>query len=138
MIVGAGIVGVSAALTLAERGVGVTVIDRGDVGSEASGVNAGSVAGGGWGTATTADGRAAKRELEVSLKMGSRERYLDLVDTRGHDIGLDRSGSLMTIRTPEEWAWAAAVVEEKFVEMTGDNGKAILDQMKADIEAVTQ
>jgi TRAP-type C4-dicarboxylate transport system substrate-binding protein len=30
---------------------------------------------------------------------------------------------------------AAAMVEEKFVEMTGDSGKAILDQLKADIEA---
>ncbi|MDH3662659.1 MAG: TRAP transporter substrate-binding protein DctP [Alphaproteobacteria bacterium] len=33
---------------------------------------------------------------------------------------------------------AAAVVEEKFIEMTGDSGKAILDQMKADIEAASQ
>lgn len=32
---------------------------------------------------------------------------------------------------------AAGDVEEAFVEMTGDSGKAILDQMKADIEAVT-
>ena len=32
---------------------------------------------------------------------------------------------------------AAAVVEEKFVEMTGDSGQAILDQMKADIEAAS-
>ena len=31
---------------------------------------------------------------------------------------------------------AAAEVEETFVEMTGDSGKAILDQMKADLEAV--
>ncbi|TCK06111.1 TRAP transporter substrate-binding protein DctP [Marinobacterium mangrovicola] len=32
---------------------------------------------------------------------------------------------------------AAKQVEEKFVEMTGDSGKAILDQLKADLEAVT-
>jgi TRAP-type C4-dicarboxylate transport system substrate-binding protein len=32
---------------------------------------------------------------------------------------------------------AASVVEDKFVEMTGESGKAILDQMKADIEAAT-
>jgi TRAP-type C4-dicarboxylate transport system substrate-binding protein len=30
---------------------------------------------------------------------------------------------------------AAKVVEDKFIEMTGDSGKAILDQMKADLEA---
>jgi len=33
---------------------------------------------------------------------------------------------------------AAVEVEKKFVEMTGDSGKAILDQMKADLEAVSQ
>ncbi|SFN54425.1 tripartite ATP-independent transporter solute receptor, DctP family [Cohaesibacter marisflavi] len=32
---------------------------------------------------------------------------------------------------------AAAKVEAKFIEMTGDSGKAILDQMKADLEAVS-
>ena len=30
---------------------------------------------------------------------------------------------------------AAAQVEAKFIEMTGDSGQAILDQMKADLEA---
>ncbi len=33
---------------------------------------------------------------------------------------------------------AAPIVEKKFVEMTGDSGKAILDQMKADLEAVSK
>ena len=32
---------------------------------------------------------------------------------------------------------AAEEVEAQFIEMTGDSGKAILDQMKADLEAVT-
>jgi hypothetical protein len=31
---------------------------------------------------------------------------------------------------------AAAAVEATFIEMTGDGGKAILDQMKADLQAV--
>jgi tripartite ATP-independent transporter DctP family solute receptor len=33
---------------------------------------------------------------------------------------------------------AGEKVEDRFVEMTGDSGKAILDQMKADLEAVTE
>jgi TRAP-type C4-dicarboxylate transport system substrate-binding protein len=33
---------------------------------------------------------------------------------------------------------AAAEVEAKFIEMTGDSGKAILTQMKADLEAAKQ
>jgi len=32
---------------------------------------------------------------------------------------------------------AGAQVEETFLEMTGDGGKAILDQLKADLDAVT-
>ena len=33
---------------------------------------------------------------------------------------------------------AAAQVEAKFIEMTGDSGKKILDQMKEDLKAATQ
>lgn len=69
VVIGAGIVGTSAALTLAERGVSVTVLDRGSVAGEASGLNAGLIGGGGWGD---------RPDVEVTLKMGSRQRYLDL------------------------------------------------------------
>jgi hypothetical protein len=31
---------------------------------------------------------------------------------------------------------AATAVEDAFIEMTGDSGQRILDQMKADLEAV--
>ncbi|MGH1489146.1 MAG: NAD(P)/FAD-dependent oxidoreductase, partial [Acidimicrobiales bacterium] len=43
--------------------------------------------------------------------MGSLERYVDLVEQRGHDIGLDRTGTLTLLRTEEEWRWASATVE---------------------------
>ena len=33
---------------------------------------------------------------------------------------------------------AAADVEKKFIEMTGDSGKKILDQLKADLKAAAQ
>ncbi len=102
VVIGAGIVGVTAALTLAEDGVEVVVVDRGSVAGEASGLNAGVIGGGGWGD---------QPDVDVALKMGSRERYLDLVDERGHDIGLDRTGTLTLIRTEEELAWAMASIE---------------------------
>ena len=102
VVIGAGIVGTSAALTLAERGVSVTVLDRGSVAGEASGLNAGLIGGGGWGD---------RPDVEVTLKMGSRQRYLDLAQERGHDIGLDLTGTLTLIRTEAEWDWAAAMVE---------------------------
>ena len=101
-MVGAGIVGVNAALTLAERGADVTVIDRGPVAGEASGLNAGLIGGGDWGHAPT---------IDVVLRMGSRERYLDLVEQRGHSIGLESNGTLSLIRTDAEWQWAESTVE---------------------------
>lgn len=102
VVIGAGIVGTSAALILAERGVDVTVLDRGSVAGEASGLNAGLIGGGGWGD---------RPDVEVTLKMGSRQRYLDLAQERGHDIGLDLTGTLTLIRTGAEWDWAAAMIE---------------------------
>ena len=33
---------------------------------------------------------------------------------------------------------AGKQVEDRFIEMTGESGKKILDQMKADLEAVTE
>ncbi|WP_432696956.1 TRAP transporter substrate-binding protein DctP [Marinobacterium sp. YM272] len=47
----------------------------------------------------------------------------------------------VTVLTEEQRApfkAAAKQVEAKFIEMTGDSGKAILEQMKADLEAVMQ
>jgi len=101
-VVGGGIVGVSAALTLAESGVDVVVVERGSVAGEASGLNAGVIGGGGWGH---------RPDVDVALKMGSRERFVDLAEGRGHDIGLDLTGTLTLIRTEEEWAWASVTVE---------------------------
>ncbi|MEL6983280.1 MAG: FAD-dependent oxidoreductase, partial [Actinomycetota bacterium] len=101
VIIGAGIVGVTAALTLAEAGAEVIVLERGSVAGEASGLNAGVVGGGGWGH---------RPDIDVALKMGSRQRYLDLADQRGHDIGLDRTGTLTVIRNEAELTWADATV----------------------------
>lgn len=101
VIMGAGIVGVTAALSLAEAGAEVLVLERGPVAGEASGLNAGVVGGGGWGH---------RPDIDVTLKMGSRDRYLDLVDRRGHDVGLDRTGTLTAIRTEAELGWATTTV----------------------------
>ncbi|NNE75158.1 MAG: FAD-binding oxidoreductase, partial [Acidimicrobiales bacterium] len=43
VVIGGGIVGVTAALTLAEQGAGVVVIERGEVAGQASGLNAGLI-----------------------------------------------------------------------------------------------
>lgn len=102
IVIGAGIVGASAALTLAEYGADVVLFDRGLVGREASGLNAGVIGGGGWGD---------EPDVDVALSMGSLERYVHLADDLGHDISLDRTGTLVLIRTEEEWKWAKTTVD---------------------------
>lgn len=104
VVIGGGIVGVTAALSLAETGATVTVVERSTVAGEASGLNAGMITGGGWGNSD---------DVESALCMGSRMLFLELADDRGHDIGLRRSGALTLVRTEDEWAWAQAHVEAK-------------------------
>lgn len=101
VVIGAGIVGVTAALTLAEAGARVTVVERGRVAGEASGLNAGVIGGGGWGD---------RPGVDVALKMGSLDRFRELAEERHHDVGFDDTGTLTLIRTEQEWDWAAATV----------------------------
>ena len=49
LIVGGGIAGASVALHLAEQGRGVTLLERGEIASEASGQNMGGLGDAGWG-----------------------------------------------------------------------------------------
>lgn len=102
VVVGAGIVGITTALTLAEHGAEVVVLERGRVAGEASGLNAGVIGGGGWGD---------RPDIDAALKMGSRDRYIDLSQRRGHRFDLDLTGTLTLIRTEDEWQWAAGVVQ---------------------------
>ena len=49
LIIGGGIAGASTAYHLAQHGHDVTLLERGEIASEASGVNAGSIGAIGWG-----------------------------------------------------------------------------------------
>lgn len=116
-IIGGGIVGVTAALSLAEAGAEVTLVERGDIAGAASGLNAGVIGGGGWGSAP---------DVETCLKMGSRERYLELADVRNREFGLERTGTLTMVRTEAELAWARGHVEQSRA------GGGILELVTAD------
>ena len=102
LIIGGGIAGCAAALFLAEHGRRVTLLERGAVSSEASGVNAGSIGGLGWGDTP---------DLEAWLTMGSLELFKQLQLDRGFDVEFRHSGTLQAIHNEAQHAYARAHVE---------------------------
>lgn len=96
LIIGGGIAGASTAYHLAEYGRHVTLLERGEIASEASGVNAGSIGAIGWGNIPN---------LEAYLTMGSLEIFKTLQVDFGYDIEFRRSGSLQAIQTETEYAY---------------------------------
>ncbi|MCH8349268.1 MAG: FAD-binding oxidoreductase [Chloroflexi bacterium] len=97
LIIGGGITGASTAWHLAQQGHGVTLLERGDVASEASGVNAGSIGALGWG---------ALPDLQAYLTMGSLEIFKSLQLDQGYDIEFRASGSLQAIHTEAQYEYA--------------------------------
>ncbi|WP_250520690.1 FAD-dependent oxidoreductase [Caballeronia sp. NCTM1] len=82
VVIGGGIVGVSAAYELARRGVQVTLLEKGVIGCEQSGRN--------WGWV-----RQQNRDLhELPLAMHSLKRWSELSDELGDDIGFRKAGIL--------------------------------------------
>jgi sarcosine oxidase subunit beta len=96
LIIGGGIAGVSTAYHLAEHGHGVALLERGDLASEASGVNAGAIGALGWGDVPN---------LESFLTMGSLEIFKRLQLDLGYAIEFRRSGSLQAIQTEAQYAF---------------------------------
>ena len=96
MIIGGGIAGASTAYHLAQQGHGVTLLERGDVASEASGVNAGSIGASGWG---------ALPDLQAYLTMGSLEIFKSLQLDQDYDIEFRASGSLQAIHTEAQYEY---------------------------------
>ncbi len=90
VVVGAGIVGVSAAWCLAQQGVRVVVCEKGHVAGEQSGRN--------WGWVRVM-GRDT-REIPMMLK--SLSLWDSFSETLGEDVGFRRGGCLFTARTAED------------------------------------
>lgn len=97
IIIGGGIAGASAAYHLAEYGRSVTLLERGEIASEASGVNAGGIGALGWGHAP---------DLEARLTMGSLQIFRHLQLDLGYDIEFRASGGLQAIQNAEQYAYA--------------------------------
>lgn len=97
VVIGGGIAGASVALHLAEHGRQVTIIERGEIASEASGLNMGGLGGMGWGKSP---------DLQSHLTMGSLDIFRRLQLDMGYDIEFRLSGTLQAVQTDEEFDYA--------------------------------
>jgi sarcosine oxidase, subunit beta len=102
VVIGGGIAGSSAAFHLAAHGRRVVLLERGDIASEASGLNMGGIDSYGWGEAP---------DLLTYLTTGSREIFETVQNDLGEDIEFRRSGGIQAIRTEEEYAYERERVE---------------------------
>lgn len=97
LVIGGGIAGASAACHLAEYGRRVTLLERGEIASEASGVNAGGIGALGWGHVPN---------LEACLTMGSLQIFKDLQLEHGYDIEFRSSGAIQAIQTSQQYDYS--------------------------------
>jgi sarcosine oxidase subunit beta len=102
LIVGGGIAGASTAYHLAARGRRVTLLERGDIASGASGVNAGAIDSIGWGD---------RPDLQAHLTAGSVDIFKAVQLDHGEDIEFRQSGAVQAIHTPEQYEFERARIE---------------------------
>jgi glycine/D-amino acid oxidase-like deaminating enzyme len=103
IVIGGGIAGVATAYYLTRHGHRVTLVERGELAGEASGLNAGSIDAIGWGRVP---------DLQVHLTTGSFELFQALERDEGHDIELRQSGYLQAIHTEAQLRWARERVRD--------------------------
>lgn len=90
LIIGGGIIGTSAAFFLAKQGVDVTLIERGEIGREASGATAGSMA-------------LQNKELEViGLSEESLKTWAELQKELNEDLEFRQYGGLRVAENPDQ------------------------------------
>ena len=92
LVIGGGIAGVATAFHLAQHGERVTLLERGEIAGEASGVNAGGLGGLGWGN---------NPDLQSYLTAGSFEIFKTLQLDMAYDIEFHAPGGLQAVHTPE-------------------------------------
>ena len=93
LIIGGGITGTSTAYFLNKAGHEVTLLERSELASEASGLNAGTLWQIGW---------DASPDLSTTLSMGGLEILEILQSNLGYDIEFRQSGALKAIQTEEQ------------------------------------
>ncbi|QTH24329.1 FAD-binding oxidoreductase [Rhizorhabdus wittichii] len=100
-VIGGGIVGLMAALTLAERGIPVTVLEKGRIAGEQSSRNLGWIR------------KIGREEHDLPLSLASERLWTAMADRVGADVGYRRAGIMYVARTEAEMAghraWLDAV-----------------------------
>ena len=104
VIVGGGIAGASTAFHLAGHGRRVVLLERGEIASGASGVNAGAIDSIGWGE---------RPDLQAHLTAGSVEIFEAVQLDLGEDIEFRRSGAVQAIHTPEQYEFVCELVKAR-------------------------
>ena len=94
IIIGGGMAGSATALQLARLGRNVTLLERGEIASEASGQNMGGLGGAGWGSMPN---------LLSYLTMGSLEIFKELQVDMGYDMEFRQTGSLTGIHNEDQF-----------------------------------
>lgn len=101
VVIGAGIVGLSAALTLAERGIPVVVVDKGRVAAEQSSRNLGWIR------------KTSRAAADVPLALAADRLWAELPARIGEDGGYRQAGILFAARSDAQMAfyegWLASV-----------------------------
>ncbi len=101
IIIGGGISGVAAAYELARRGVAVTLVEKGELASMASGWTLGGVR------------QSGRHPAELPLAQAAVRRWEGLNEELGADVEYRQQGNLRLARTPQEADAMAAMVEEQ-------------------------
>lgn len=101
VVIGAGIVGLSAALTLAERGIPVVVLDKGRVAAEQSSRNLGWVR------------KTSRAPADVPLALAADRLWAEMPARTGEDGGYRQAGIMFVARSEAQMAlyekWLASV-----------------------------
>lgn len=102
LVMGGGIAGASAAYHLAAHGRRVMLVERGEIASGASGVNAGAIDSIGWGDVP---------DLQAHLTAGSVDIFKAVQLDLGEDVEFRQSGALQVIHTQAQYEFARRRVE---------------------------
>lgn len=92
VVIGGGIVGLMAALTLAERGVAVTVLEKGRLLGEQSSRNLGWIR------------KTSRARRDVPMSLASDPLWAGMAERTGVDVGYRQNGILFVARTATEMA----------------------------------